>query len=87
MFTSAKAIVPGLAVGWLCRPNCLHIGAAVGAVGGLVEVVLLGAFTGVSFAQFPGRMLVATLSTALVSAATNAVGAAAGAYLHEQAKP
>ena len=87
VFNTIKAVVPGLAIGWLHRPRALRIGAAVGAVGGLVEVVLLGVLTGVPFAEFPGRMAVATIFTAITSAFTNAVGAAAGEFLHEHAEP
>jgi hypothetical protein len=87
VFNTAKAVVPGLAIGWLYRTRALRIGAAVGAVGGLVEVVLLGALTGIPFAEFPGRMAVAAIVTAITSAFTNAVGAAAGEFLREHAKP
>ena len=87
VFNTTKAVVPGLAIGWLYRPRALRIGAAVGAVGGLVEVVLLGALTGVPFSEFFGRMAVATIFTAITSAFTNAVGAAAGEFLSGHAKP
>ena len=87
VFNAAKAVVPGLAIGWLYRTRALRIGAAVGAVGGVIEVVLLGALTGVPFAEFPGRMAVATIFTAVTSAFTNAVGAAAGEFLRRDAKP
>ena len=87
MFNAAKAVVPGLAIGWLCRTGAVRIGAAVGAVGGLVEVVLLGALTGIPFAEFPGRMAVAAVFTAITGAFTNAVGGAAGEFLRGHAKP
>ena len=56
----------------------------VGATGGLVEVVLLGALTGVPFSEVPGRMIVATVVTGLTSALTNAVGSAAGVLFHDR---
>jgi len=87
VLNAAKAVVPGLAIGWLARARTLRVGAAVGAVGGVIEVVLLGALTGIPFAEFPGRMAVATIVTAVTGAFTNAVGAAAGQFLRERAKP
>ena len=87
VFNTTKAVVPGLAIGWLYRTRALRIGAAVGAVGGLIEVLLLGALTGVPFVEFFGRMVVVTILTAITSAFTNAVGAAAGAFLREHATP
>jgi hypothetical protein len=86
VFTAAKAVVPGLAIGWFYHARALRMGAAVGAAGGLVEVVLLGALTGIPFADFPGRMAIAAIVTAITSAFTNAVGAAAGEFLREHAK-
>lgn len=83
VLNAAKAVVPGIAVGWVCRSRAIPIGATVGAVGGFVEVVLLGALTGVPFSEVPGRMLVATVVTTVTSAFTNAVGSAAGVFFRD----
>jgi hypothetical protein len=86
LFNAAKAVVPGVAVGWLWRADAVRTGAMVGAIGGVVEVLLLGALTGVPFSEFPGRMTVVTVVTAFTSGFTNAVGGAAGRFLRA-AKP
>jgi hypothetical protein len=87
IFNAAKAVAPGLLVGWLCRMRAVGIGGAVGVAGGLIEVVLLGALTGIPFTEVPGRMAVAAIFTAITSGLTNAVGAAAGAFFGQHAKP
>jgi hypothetical protein len=83
IFNAAKAVIPGVLVGWLYRPAAVRTGAIIGAIGGLIEVVMLGVLTGVPFSEFPGRMTVATFVTALTSAFTNAVGSAAGVFLRD----
>ena len=87
VINAAKAVIPGATVGWLCRFGAVRSGATVGGIGGVIEVLVLGALTGVAaFSEFPGRMAVATIVTALTSAFTNAIGGAAGVFLHD-AKP
>jgi hypothetical protein len=86
VFNALKAVAPGVVVGWLFRPAAIRTGAIVGAVGGLIEVVMLGVLTGIPFSEFPGRMTVVTFLAALTSAFTNAIGSAAGVFLRE-AKP
>jgi hypothetical protein len=79
IFNAAKAVIPGAAVGWLCRLGAVRSGAVAGGIGGGIEVLMLGALTGVpAFSEFPGRMAVATIVTVLTSAFTNAFGGAAG---------
>jgi hypothetical protein len=73
VFDAAKAVVPGLAAGWFHPARALRVGAGVGAIGGLVEVGSLGSLTGIPFAEFPGRIAVATIATVITSAFTNAV--------------
>jgi hypothetical protein len=87
VLNAVRAVAPGLVIGWLSRAQALRVGAVVGAVGGVIEVILLGALTGITFTEFPGRMAVATVFTAVTGAFTNAVGAAAGQFLREHAKP
>jgi len=83
IFNAAKAVIPGAAVGWLCRVRAARSGAIVGGIGGLIEVLMFGVLTGVPFSEFPGRMTVATVVTALTSAFTNAIGGAAGVFLRD----
>ena len=86
IFNAAKAVGPGLVAGWLCRVGALRTGGIVGAVGGLIEVIGLGALTGIPFGEFPGRMTIATIVTVVTSGLTNAIGGAAGVFLRD-AKP
>jgi hypothetical protein len=83
MFDAAKAVVPGVAVGWLCRAGALRSGAIVGGVGGLIEVLTFDVLNVMPLAESPGRMTVEIVVAALTSAFTNAAGAAAGAFLHD----
>ena len=86
VFNALKAVAPGVLAGWLFRTAAIRTGAIVGAIGGLVEVVMLGLLTGIAFSELPGRMAVVTFLAATTSAFTNAIGSAAGAFLRE-AKP
>ena len=82
IFDAAKAVVPGAAAGWLCRAGALRSGAIVGGVGGLIEVLTLGVLNVMPLSEFPARMTVGIVVAALMSAFTNAIGAAAGAFWH-----
>jgi hypothetical protein len=73
--------------GWLCRGGSLSAGAIVGIVGGGIEVNLLSTLTGVPFHEFGGRVVLASIATAVVSGITNAVGAIAGEALRVRFKP
>lgn len=87
VLNGAKAVAPGLIVGWLCRVRGIGAGAMVGAAGGVGEILLLGALTGLTFSEYPNRIAVLTLLSAMVSACTNAVGSAAGIFLRTRSKP
>ena len=51
VLNGAKAVAPGLIVGWLCRVRGIGAGAMVGAAGGVGEILLLGALTGLTFSE------------------------------------
>ena len=87
LYRAAKAVVPGLLVGWLCRTRAVGLGSAVGVAGGVIEVLLLGALTAIPFSRVPVRMGMALIFTAIASGFTNAVGAAAGSHLRRHAEP
>jgi hypothetical protein len=83
---AAKAVVPGVAVGWLCRTGAVRSGAIVGGVGGLVQFLTffaVGVLNVIPFSGAPGRMILEIVVIVLTSAFTNAAGAAAGVFLHD----
>lgn len=88
LFDGAKAVLPGLAIGWLCRTHAFGVGAAVGTVGGILEVLLMNALTGAHvFAVYPGRIAATAILAGITGALTNAVAATAGALWKEQTEP
>jgi hypothetical protein len=86
IFDAAKAVVPGAAAGWLCRTGAVRSGAIVGGIGGLIQFsafLTLGVLNVIPFSGAPGRMILDIVVLALTSAFTNAIGAAAGVFLHD----
>lgn len=83
--TALKAVVPGFAAGWLRRSRGLAFGAAIGAVGGLLEValVLLSDLP----LGIPDSLLLASVYTVAGGALTNALGGAAGQALCGRGEP
>ena len=81
------AVGPGILAGWFCRGGGLSAGAIVGVVGGLVEAILLSAWTGAPFGEFATRITVAAIAMAIGSAITNAAGGIAGETLRARIKP
>ena len=81
------AVVPGFAAGWVSRSRGLGTGALVGAIGGVLEVVLISALTGSLFDAYAKRIALTSVATALGAALTNALAGSAGRSLRARLKP
>jgi hypothetical protein len=87
VFDAAKAVLPGFLIGRWYRSNVVGTAAAVGAIGGLAEVVLMNAFIGAhAFAVQPVRIAVTAILAGVACALTNSVGATAGAFWDERSQ-